>query len=514
MESVAEANLDDGHSADWHKKKELEHMPLRDFFRRLWGRQRHESVLSEGDAAAEDARTPSPAIPATQDLPEGYKFIRATTLLSWNEIPSHADIEQAQPEAWYPADQPPKLALFVSHRWDTRTHPDPSRKQLRTLKLLLIGLRQIVTSMKSPANERTLNVPSLWRHGYLQASAIIGAAQREPDDQHRVWNGWRIHWKESKSLEGRELGDALIGQIGFWYDYACMPQLQSSVAREERALSGAFEISLYRLNELVAACPVISLRTQDDDYGARGWCAAEMAIGNGRDRHITVRMDLPEAEISRRDVLADTDHDPAVKRDRSHRKALSFDFPMRSMLVDEIDKWSTGMKTSFWGEWEKSPTPRWDPCEVFDNYWELRELEDGRQTPLFTSARPPATYSGHREMLIHELETTSQWSRADAEMGTLNGADLERFVRQAMSQANLDCSEDFDLVLVGLIILRERRSGSPTMAEFYDRARERWLSGKTLRLARYRHDLEPYEEKVWYLLEDEAEDTRPMPTWL
>jgi hypothetical protein len=440
--------------------------------------------------------------------PVGYKYLRAERVLELERFNQHKDIARDKPDSWFPDHQPPSLALFISHRWESSAHPDPSNRQLKAIQALLRAITVIAREMKADARRRAEQIPTLWQHAYLQAAVIVGSARTGEDP---VWSRWKALWQQIQELGDAQRSATLLSQIGIWYDYSCMPQPDSAAdsLRIQARLDTPFQKALFGLPDLIPFYPIIILRSPGDDYGRRGWCGSEVSLGRDRGRHIVLRIDRIGQRVNRTDLLAPSDWDPATPTQDPWRSGYGA-IPTRSELADALDSWANGTETG--GQGEKRPRSGWDATRVSDNYWELRELEDRRSTPSFTTPRPPATFAAHRPVLVGEIEFTTMWSRQD-EQGHLTSADLATAVRGVMAAADLTCSEDFDLVYTGLLLLEGRRAGSPTMTQFYRQARERWLARRPLLLKRYRHDLTPYDEKVWWLFEDETEAQRPMPSW-
>jgi hypothetical protein len=83
------------------------------------------------------------------------------------------------------------------------------------------------------------------------------------------------------------LVDDALSRIGVWYDYTSTPQAPAN--------RGQLVVALERIHELLGACNLITLRHPGDDYDARAWCAAEVAIDPDIDRtrfrKICVRLD-------------------------------------------------------------------------------------------------------------------------------------------------------------------------------------------------------------------------------
>jgi hypothetical protein len=72
------------------------------------------------------------------------------------------------------------------------------------------------------------------------------------------------------------LGGDALNRIGVWYDYTSTPQAPAN--------RGQLVVALERIRELLGACNLITLRHPGDDYDARAWCAAEVAIDPDIDR--------------------------------------------------------------------------------------------------------------------------------------------------------------------------------------------------------------------------------------
>ena len=129
--------------------------------------------------------------------------------------------------------------------------------------------------------ERTACVPDLWRHPYPQASVILGAAR---SNDELVWSRWSELWKMTNDLDESALSSSSMGQIGLWYDYSCMPQPGSRIDTQttEANLDRRFRKALFELPDLLATCPIVILRTPDDDYGGHGWRGTEVSIDRDR----------------------------------------------------------------------------------------------------------------------------------------------------------------------------------------------------------------------------------------
>jgi hypothetical protein len=73
---------------------------------------------------------------------------------------------------WLARDEPPLALLFISHRWETLEHPDPSGRQLAALQEFLRLVCRCIEAMFLTRYDRLRLVPTLLREGLLQAEEI------------------------------------------------------------------------------------------------------------------------------------------------------------------------------------------------------------------------------------------------------------------------------------------------------------------------------------------------------
>ena len=182
---------------------------------------------------------------------------------------------------FYPEDQIPALVLFVSHRWEGLTHPDPTGRQLKTIGYVLRHIPQVASLQKAPVDERLRRLPSIRAHGVVHAALLLGSCD-ESDKEDNVWQAW------AQAVKTKDAAD-LLDHVGIWYDYSCMPQVEGTSYKMTR---GKMFENLIRLPDLVRNCPILILREENDDYNERGWCAAELAAARKDQQLIVVRMDL------------------------------------------------------------------------------------------------------------------------------------------------------------------------------------------------------------------------------
>lgn len=98
------------------------------------------------------------------------------------------------------------------------------------------------------------------------------AAATGRDAREEVRSQWEQCGHDAQSFRSW-----LLGRIGVWVDYMCMPQAPHSEAERLE-----FREALAWLDGLVVSSTVVSLRDAGDDYPERGWCAAEFFLASGR----------------------------------------------------------------------------------------------------------------------------------------------------------------------------------------------------------------------------------------
>lgn len=419
-------------------------------------------------------------------LSQRFKILRANFVLGLETIPRYQELQRDKVDCWFLPEEAPALILFVSHRWETPYQPDPHAHQLGALKSFLRALQEIAIATECEGAERLKRVPSLSKHGVLQAAWLLGAT------------GWQDFLKEVWNSDNpKTLGERILSGIGIWYDYACMPQ-RSPVSDAQRNDKDEAEFieGLRALHGLIAKSTLLILRREGDDYEHRGWCAAELSVGTSAWRHLVLRMDLIGQNIDVKDIRGI--HDLEIDD--------SFDVEERERVIQNIARWEDPEETNVRGALRR----------IYLHYLGFQALEEQRKTPIFTTPRPPDLFPGHKRLLTEMLK--QQGSASQAETLISDGrllVDVASWVNTAMDAAELRCSDDRDRLYVGLLILYVRHIGLPQMAEFYADCLRRLLDGKHLRLVHYRQLRELMTARVWWVFEGEPfkSDRRNLPKW-
>lgn len=197
-----------------------------------------------------------------------YRYISGRTLLA---LPKLARCQDLPPETWTSPDHLWHF-VFISHRWGSQTDPDPDGTQLAALKRLAQHLSMIAEVISDErvgpevAQERLKQIPSLRRQGTLQAAHLLFRCLCDAESQADAEELWQD-------------GQGILARIGFWYDYACLPQDPKTPAEAEE-----FTQALQGIGELLLSPQVstLALRKEGDGYLSRGWCFAEAMIAQSR----------------------------------------------------------------------------------------------------------------------------------------------------------------------------------------------------------------------------------------
>jgi hypothetical protein len=177
--------------------------------------------------------------------------------------------------------EPGKLLLFLSHRWESVSHPDPTGRQILALK---VGLAlSLAAALRIEPNAQTgWGLPELF-HRFL--ARVEPEAMADPDlnawadrvaEQAKNCKTEEEMWSRLQQLgAGRasELVEAIQDRVLIWHDYSSMYQ-QPRSAEEERD----FNDELERMNEIQAGAATTVLAS-NAEYASRAWCFLEVCGG-------------------------------------------------------------------------------------------------------------------------------------------------------------------------------------------------------------------------------------------
>ena len=199
---------------------------------------------------------------------EGVWFAWSTL----EEVRSWQPRQDAEPRAAPPEEG--CLLLFVSHRWESLDHPDPTGRQLEAIRAgLTMGLSAAVLLTTDGATPSGL--PELFARWLKSQNIGIEPLKPWAEQTRDAAQGTLI---EKEFLE-KALSDPpdILAQIRervlLWYDYTSMYQASRTAEQES-----AFRQDLRRLNSIQAGAATLVL-AENDDYTRRAWCFLEVCGG-------------------------------------------------------------------------------------------------------------------------------------------------------------------------------------------------------------------------------------------
>ena len=365
-------------------------------------------------------------------IASAFHVLSARDLLAADRMERHQEIKHRM--RWLAPDEAPLIFLFISHRWETLAHPDPSGRQHKAIQDLLRAICMCAEAVLVPGDERLRLVPSVDREGTLQAVEIVRRALGfGPFSDHPLGvagKGARKLLEDALALhEGRRdlFRDWLAGMIGVWVDYTCMPQ--QPLAEKEDA---EFRQTLRDLDKLAQASIVVALRDSRDDYAVRGWCASEFFLGSARSFSRSLFVDMGRL-TSKEPVRTPSPPEPT-------NAATPAAEVMRSSYESDSSAWRSVLK-----EWALPAQPL-AHHHIPDLWASYRDLQGSTFADSATDANPFRrvldAISGLETSLVQGwLMTNRPWT-----------LDIAAAVQQSMQQQGLGCAKDSDLVYLGLLV--------------------------------------------------------------
>ncbi len=239
-----------------------------------------------------------------KDVTSSFQIISARNVLAMQDMERYQDVRDRV--KWLTADEQPLALLFISHRWETLEHPDPSGRHFKAIQEFLRRLCICIEAMLIPKKERLQFVPSLTLEGTLQAEEvarrILGfgpfsdspACIKEKDARKVVSEKFKFYQNNKPAFR-----DWLSGKIGLWLDYTCMPQKPLSPEDEPE-----FRRTLGALDSLTMSSTLVALRDADDDYPLRCWCASEFFLASAHSFSRAIFIDVGRMEKAREVAIA------------------------------------------------------------------------------------------------------------------------------------------------------------------------------------------------------------------
>jgi hypothetical protein len=199
----------------------------------LYRSQNHEVVTGMGIREGQRARL-------THEPWHGGmgSWVSWRTVNGWQAMPRRQDIPA---EAMEGAAEG-RLLLFVSHRWETAAHPDPTGRQIKAIRTgLTLALCTAIADVEQDKATKS-GLPEILRRFFESdpglaierlslagwAGAVIEAAKTLADEEALLATAEA----EMESWGVEPILDRVRGQILLWYDYASMYQAPRSTEQE------------------------------------------------------------------------------------------------------------------------------------------------------------------------------------------------------------------------------------------------------------------------------------------
>ena len=407
------------------------------------------------------------------EMVKAFHIIRASVLVDeLSAFPRHENISVAHDRVFFNANDLPKAVIFVSHRWNSPTHPDPDGEQFAAVRYFLTATRRICDPAFA-AGRRSLfqflagktresATTAVLAHGGFQAAYLLGS-YNPFDPKSGVRSGLL------------DLGRDVLNEIGVWYDYTSMPQ--------DPATHGQLLAALERIHELIGASNFVALREPGDAYDERAWCAAE----------VSTEPDIERSSIRRICIRLDKIGQP---------------FPA-DVLLDQPPQWKQIGEITI--DQLRRARSSIDVVNAVASFIRMVgvDAEDERDFPLFFVKRKPWLFKGQREFLVRVMDVLIQASALDqtraSNMSSFSiGLDVAAAATKAAKSVGLVSSNEEDIPYTVLLILYARHRGAPALARLFAEALQRYLRGATTVLARYRETRMLNDTKCWFHFEDEA----------
>jgi hypothetical protein len=357
-----------------------------------------------------------------------FRVASARSILDMREMERHQNVRANI--RWLTDDERPLALVFVSHRWETLSHPDPSGRQLKAIQQFLRRLCLCVEAMLVPRDERLALVSSLANEGALQAEEVarrmLGFGPHS--DGNVCVGGFEarqiVREKFNSYSSDREaFRNWLTRRVGVWLDYTCMPQKPLSMEEQLE-----FRRSLMALDSLVISSTVLALRQPGDDYSVRGWCAAEFFLASALSFSRGLFMDVQRLEREQEVLVPEA---PEV-RDGMEVMIKSYEQDFRAFR-NACQLWSSS----------EPPMIDITPPDAWSSY---RSLQG---SSFCTAEQDPNPFRRVLES-VRSIETSliHNWMMSEKPRTFNFGGD----VRQVMQNVGLRTSEASDAIYLGLLI--------------------------------------------------------------
>jgi hypothetical protein len=363
-----------------------------------------------------------------QTLNNEFRFSSALTLSRMEALERFQTLNDRN--EWLHSNERPLIILFVSHRWESSEHPDPSGLQIKALQYFISQISVVIRAFFCDRDERLSLVPDLAKEGILQAEElarrIIGYGPFA--DGHLISEGKSIRQEiaeKIKTLDPESFDLWLLSRIGLWVDYCCIPQAPRSAVEQTK-----FDSTLAQLDYLLEFATVISLRREGDDYSERAWCVSEVLLGAKRSFARSLFIDIERINSHLSVQIPSSPADTAVAN---------------AIIQDGYDNDYKAFRDALF-RWENEPNPLKDtPPDPWSAY---RSLQGSALLHLQVDPNPGRR--GVEFVRNLSVELISRWWMPETKMAI----DLEDFFNSEFAQVGLLTTEPSDRIYLGLILMK------------------------------------------------------------
>lgn len=385
----------------------LKHQPRADFNYRPDGKER----VRRNDEAMRLLGATGPGCGSAKEIASQVRVLSLSRLFKLERMKRQQDIEHEM--RWLSPDDEPLLVIFVSHRWEHESLPDPYSTQLWFLKAWAEIFIDFAVGLRERRNKRLQRISTLDSHGPLQAAYFAGSIAGFLD-----------------GFQGDEtaLRQQLARRVGIVYDYMSLPQKPRTTEEQVEFVKG---MSVFR--RLMASTPVLVLRCPDDEYTSRSWCELELWSAGKLEKGAfataaILRMDLWGKEIGAHNLGPPSSYNSYA------------DF---SRVLTAISAW----------EGDQPITAEAVAGAIMRNYHLAFSLQEKQfRTPLIT--RPD--FRAHNESDISTATPSFKFWSSVREFLCIKGLENQDFaeiLKDSLRMEGIACTEEHDLVTTGLWLL-------------------------------------------------------------
>lgn len=363
-----------------------------------------------------------------------FHVMPADAVLRMARMERHQDVRDRV--RWLTAEETPLALFFISHRWETLDHPDPTGRQLRAIQDFLRRLCVCIEAMMVDKESRLRLVPALSHEGTLQAEEvarrILGFGPFSDDGLLPLRGPARRELIKETFDRARQDSQAfqawLAARLGVWLDYTCMLQKPLAPAEEQE-----FRQALMALGSLVASSTVLALRQAGDDYAARGWCVSEFFLASARSFSRGLFLDMERLARSEPVALPNPPGtDGSVPDAVARLMADSYQQDLSAFQAD-CESWSSSEGALV----DATPPAPW------------ASYRDLQGSSFHSAEQDPNPFRPVVE-LVRNIETAliEKWLMSDRPRTVDLGQDVGRF----LERLGLRCSDPSDVVYLGFLL--------------------------------------------------------------